>query len=168
MPQHHGVLPAREIPCGILTVSDSRTVKDDASGQLIRALLEGAGHPVLSYAIVRDEPVAIRAAVLEATGRPGLRALLVNGGTGITARDVTVESVADLWSRELPGFGEVFRALSFAEIGPRGLLSRATAGVVGQAFVALLPGSPAGCRLAVERLILPALGHAAALLGAAR
>jgi molybdenum cofactor biosynthesis protein B len=161
---HQGVVPAADVPCGILTVSDTRTPEDDTSGQLIRGLLEAAGHPIVSYAIVRDEPVAIRTAVLQAAEDPRVRALIVSGGTGITARDVTVESVAELWTRELRGFGETFRALSFSEIGPTALLSRATAGVVGSTFVALLPGSSAGCRLAVERLVLPLLGHVAALL----
>jgi len=161
---HQGVISAADVPCGILTVSDSRTPEDDASGRLIRELLEAGGHPIASYAIVRDEPVAIRTAVLQAAEDPRIRALIVSGGTGITARDVTVESVAALWTRELPGFGEVFRALSFAEIGPAAVLSRAAGGVVGSTFVALLPGSSTGCRLAVERLVLPLLGHVAALL----
>jgi molybdenum cofactor biosynthesis protein B len=164
MPPHHGTIPPAEISCGILTVSDTRTVETDASGRLIRDLLEAAGHPIGSYAIVPDEPGAVRAAVSAAVERPGLRALIVNGGTGITARDLTVESVTGLWTRELPGFGEMFRSLSYAEIGPAGLLSRATAGVIGGKFVALLPGSPSGCRLALERLIIPMLGHVTALL----
>jgi molybdopterin adenylyltransferase len=161
---HQGVVPAPQVACGILTVSDTRTPEDDASGRVIRELLEAAGHPIASYTIVPDEPVAIRAAVLRAAEEGRVRALIVSGGTGIAARDVTVESVAGLWTRELPGFGETFRALSFAEIGPAAVLSRAAAGVIGSTFVALLPGSSAGCRLAVERLVLPLLGHVAALL----
>jgi len=168
MPAHRGVLPPDEISCGILTVSDSRTAENDVSGQLIRSLLTAAGHPVVSYTIVRDEVVPIRAAIETVAGGGGVRALIVNGGTGITSRDVTVEGVATLWTRELPGFGETFRALSWAEIGAAGLLSRATAGIVGGTFVALLPGSPKGCRLAVERLVLPMLGHVAALLAGER
>jgi molybdopterin adenylyltransferase len=168
MPPHHGAIPPGEISCGILTVSDTRTHETDASGHLIRELLQAAGHPVGSYAIVPDEPIAVRAAVRAAVQLPGLRALLVNGGTGIAARDLTVESVAGLWARELPGFGEMFRSLSYAEIGAAGLLSRATAGVIEGRFVALLPGSPAGCRLALERLILPMLGHVTALLAGER
>src|SRR5206468_2642158 len=124
MPPHHGVIPSAEISCGILTVSDSRTVDTDASGQLIRELLQAAGHPIDVYVVVPDEPAEVRAAVSAAVELPGLRALIVNGGTGITTRDLTVESMAGLWTRELPGFGEMFRALSYAEIGPAGLLSR--------------------------------------------
>jgi len=166
MPPHQQTVPPREIGCGILTVSDTRTEADDATGALIRALLEAAGHPIVSHVLVPDEPVAIRAAVSGAIDNPQVRALIVNGGTGITARDVTVDSVASLWTCELPGFGEIFRSLSHAEIGPTAVLSRATAGVIAGKFVALLPGSTAACRLAVERLIVPVLGHAAALLTA--
>jgi molybdenum cofactor biosynthesis protein B len=164
MAPHVGTIPSSEIGCGILTVSDTRTVENDRSGAVIRSLLEAAGHPIVTYEIVRDDPVAIHAAVTAAVERPATRALLVSGGTGIAARDVTVESVAGLWTRQLPGFGEMFRALSYAEIGASALLSRATAGVIAGKFVALLPGSTAGCRLAVERLVLPMLGHAVALL----
>ncbi len=96
--------------------------------------------------------------------RPDVRAVIVTGGTGIAPRDVTIESLASTWSKELPGFGEIFRALSFAEIGAAAFLSRATAGVIGDSFVAVLPGSPAACELALSRLLLPALGHAVGLL----
>lgn len=164
MARHPYPVPAAEIGCGILTVSDTRTERDDSSGALIRTLLEAAGYPVRAYSIVPDEPVAIRVAVSGAVEQPELRALIVNGGTGITARDLTVESAATLWTVELPGFGELFRALSYAEIGAAAFLSRATAGVIAGKFVALLPGSTAACRLAVERLIVPQLGHVAALL----
>ena len=164
MAHHPHPVPAAEIGCGILTVSDTRTEADDRSGALIRTLLEDAGYPVRTYSIVPDEPVAIRAAVSGAVEQPEVQALIVNGGTGINVRDVTVESTASLWTRELPGFGELFRALSYAEIGAAAFLSRATAGVIAGKFVALLPGSTEACRLAVERLIVPQLGHVAALL----
>jgi len=163
---HHRALPAKEIGCGLLTVSDTRTEANDASGLLIRTLLEEGGYPIRSYAIVADDPVGIRSAVTEAVERADVRALVVTGGTGIAARDVTIESLESLWTRELPGFGEMFRALSFADIGPTALLSRATAGVIATTFVAVLPGSTAACRLAMERLIMPVLGHAVALIGA--
>jgi molybdenum cofactor biosynthesis protein B len=164
MAAHVGEVPATEIPCGIVTVSDTRTAATDQSGAAVRSLLEEKGYPVVLHEIVPDELVAIRAAVTGALERPELRALIVTGGTGIAARDVTVESVATLWARELPGFGEAFRALGFAEIGPKALLSRATAGVIAGKFVALLPGSVAGCRLAMDRLVVPLLGHVTALL----
>jgi len=125
---HRGAVPADQIGCAVLTVSDTRTEADDESGLLIRTLLETGGHPVPFYAIVPDDPVAIRAGVTEIVERRDVRALVVTGGTGIAPRDVTIESIGSLWTRELPGFGETFRALSFAEIGPPALLSRATAG----------------------------------------
>lgn len=155
------------VGCAILTVSDTRTEADDLSGAAIRTLLGDAGHAVKCYALVPDDVVAIRRAVTDAVQRTDVMAVIVNGGTGISDRDTTVESLAGLWTKELPGFGELFRMLSFAEIGAAALLSRATAGVVAGKFVAVLPGSPAACRLALERLILPELGHVAALLAPA-
>ena len=166
MAPHVGEVPAADIPCGIVTVSDTRTPATDQSGAAIRAVLEENGYPVVLHEIVRDELVGIRTAVTAALERPELRALIVSGGTGIAARDVTIESVATLWARELPGFGEAFRALGFAEIGPKALLSRATAGIIAGKFVAFLPGSVAGCRLAMDRLVVPLLGHVTALLAA--
>jgi molybdopterin adenylyltransferase len=152
------------VSCAIVTVSDTRSAGDDRSGAAIRTKLEGAGHTVSSTVIVRDEAAAIRAAVVAATEQQEIGAVIVTGGTGIAGRDVTIESLAGLWTKELPGFGEIFRALSFAAVGPAAFLSRATAGVIAGVFVAVLPGSPAACELALERLILPELGHIAALL----
>lgn len=151
--------------CAVITVSDTRTAADDRSGPVIRRALEAAGHVVASSAIVADEVEAIRGAVSAATARPDVGAVILTGGTGIAARDVTIESLADRWTKELPGFGEIFRALSFAEIGPAAFLSRATAGVIDGTFVAVLPGSPAACELALGRLLLPELGHVVDLLG---
>jgi len=155
---------SRSIGCGIVTVSDTRTASTDESGSAIRAALEAAGHRVCTSTIVPDDADAIRAAVGATTTDPHVTAVLVTGGTGISARDVTLESIRGLWTKELPGFGELFRSLSFAEIGPAAILSHATAGVINGRFVAVLPGSPAACRLAVDRLIVPVLGHVAALL----
>lgn len=164
MAPHLQTVPPGEVGCAILTVSDTRTERDDASGASIRAALEAAGYPVRAYAIVPDDSAAIRAALADAVGRGDTVVVVVSGGTGIAPRDITIESIAGLWQKELPGFGEVFRALSHAEIGAKAFLSRATAGVVRGKFVAILPGSPAACRLAMERLILPELGHIAGLL----
>jgi molybdenum cofactor biosynthesis protein B len=138
------------------------------SGRTIRDLLVAAGHHVTGYDVVRDERTAIRQAVTAALERPGSDALIVSGGTGVAPRDVTLESLEDLWTKRLPGFGELFRVLSHGEIGPAAFLSRAAAGVVAGRFVAVLPGSPAACRLAMERLILPELGHIADLLAPPR
>ena len=155
----------RHVQCALVTVSDTRTPSDDRSGLVLRSGLEAAGHVVVSTEIVRDDRGAIREAVIAATGRPDVHAVLVSGGTGVAARDVTIESLAGAWQKELPGFGEIFRAESFAEIGAAAFLSRATAGIIAETFVAVLPGSPSACTLALERLILPEIGHVVGLLG---
>ena len=166
-PTPHGKSPAAEhrshaptqVGCFVLTCSDSRAQVDDVSGRALREGLQTAGHTVVGSAVVKDEPEAIRTAVLGAIER-GARAVLVTGGTGITRRDQTLEAIRPLMEREIPGFGELFRMLSFAEVGSAAWLSRATAGTVRGALVFLLPGSPNAVRLALERLILPELGHA--------
>ena len=166
-PTPHGKSPAAEhrshaptqVGCFVLTCSDSRAQVDDVSGRALREGLQTAGHTVVGSAVVKDEPEAIRTAVLGAIER-GARAVLVTGGTGITRRDQTLEAIRPLMEREIPGFGELFRMLSFAEVGGAAWLSRATAGTVRGALVFLLPGSPNAVRLALERLILPELGHA--------
>ncbi len=165
MEKHHRADSVHQVQCAIVTVSDTRTVGDDRSGPVLHQGLVAAGHSVISTVIVADEREAIREAVLAATKRSEVGAVLVTGGTGIAARDVTIESLAGTWEKELPGFGEIFRALSFAEIGAAAFLSRATAGVIATTFVAVLPGSPGACKLALERLILPAIGHVVGLLG---
>jgi molybdopterin adenylyltransferase len=163
----HGESPAREhrsdapthVSCFVLTCSDSRAQADDVSGRALREGLEAAGHLVVGQAVVRDEPDAIRAAV-ERGLEGGARAVLITGGTGITRRDQTVEAIRPLLDKEIPGFGELFRMLSFQEIGSAAWLSRALAGTVRGALVFVLPGSPNAVRLALERLVLPELGHA--------
>ncbi len=166
MGAHHRESALRPVPCAIVTVSDTRKPADDRSGAVIRDALAGAGHGIVATTIVPDDVEAIRRAVLEYAGREDVRAVIVTGGTGVAPRDVTIESLAAEWTKELPGFGEIFRALSFAEIGPAAFLSRATAGVIAGTFVAVLPGSPAACRLALERVLLPELGHVVGLLDA--
>ena len=147
------------IGCAILTASDTRTPEQDESGQLIRLLLENGGHAIRFYRVVPDDPAAIGTAVGEAESDPAVRVILLNGGTGIAPRDRTYEAVCDLIERPLPGFGELFRMLSFEEIGAAAMLTRATAGIRGSRALFSLPGSPGAVRLAVERLILPELGH---------
>jgi molybdenum cofactor biosynthesis protein B len=164
MAAHHRADVARSLRCLTITVSDTRTVENDRSGAVIREALEQAGHTVAAPVIVPDEADAIRRAVLNAANGRDVEVVLVTGGTGVAPRDVTIESLAGTWSKELPGFGEIFRALSFAEIGAAAFLSRATAGVIAGTFVAVLPGSPAACELALRRLLLPQLGHVVGLL----
>ena len=147
-----------------LTVSDTRTEADDRSGDVIREVLDAAGHTRTGSAIVKDEPDQIRGAVLAAIA-DGAQAVVITGGTGLTTRDSTFEVLDALIERPLPGFGELFRMLSWEEIGAASMLSRATAGVVQGAIVFALPGSSKGVRLGVEKLIGPELGHIADQLG---
>lgn len=144
---------------GVLTVSDTRDEAADATGKRIRSLLEAAGHAVAAYAVVRDEAPAIRAAVASWLDGGTVQAVVVNGGSGASPRDVTPEAVRPLLDKELPGFGELFRALSYQEIGPAAYLSRALAGTARGIPVFCLPGSTSAAALAVERLILPEAGH---------
>ena len=148
---------------GIITLSDTRTAQTDESGRLIRELVERAGHRVVHYEIAPDAPELIERAI--AASLEGVDALIMNGGTGIAPRDSTIEVVRRMLDKELDGFGELFRMLSYHEIGPASFLSRALAGVIRGKVVVALPGSPAACRLGLEKLLLPELGHMAHLLG---
>jgi len=142
-----------------LTVSDTRTRKDDVSGRVMREHVSAAGHRVHAEAIVPDEPDAVRDHVLAWALDPACDAVVASGGTGLSARDQTVEAVSGLFDVSIDGFGEMFRWLSFAEIGSRAMLSRAAAGVVRGTPVFLLPGSPAAVTLALSRLVLPEIAH---------
>jgi molybdenum cofactor biosynthesis protein B len=156
--EHRAKSPT-SVGCAIITVSDTRTEATDASGQLIRESLEGAGHQVLASSIVPDEPPEIRRAIEEATGTEGVKAVLLTGGTGITPRDRTADVVSEMLDKPMDGFGELFRVFSYEEIGAAAMLSRAVGGVAGGALVFAMPGSRAAVRLAMEKLILPDLGH---------
>ena len=149
------------VPTAVITVSDTRTLETDTGGALVVEQLEAAGHGVVSRVIVSDEPGRIAAALDEALARDGVRAVIVTGGTGVAPRDVTPESVEPLLERLVPGFGELFRALSYREIGSAALLSRALAGLARGRVVFVIPGSRGAVRLAMEKLILPELGHLA-------
>jgi molybdenum cofactor biosynthesis protein B len=159
----HTRLSKSNLKVGVITASDSRTPETDSSGRLIRERLETAGHAVVYYEIVPDVAERIAGAVLDHLEQ--LDAVIVNGGTGIAPRDSTIEALRPLLEKEIEGFGEIFRALSYQEIGASAMLSRALAGVCKGRFIAALPGSTAGCRLAMEKLIVPELGHIAYLLG---
>jgi molybdenum cofactor biosynthesis protein B len=148
----------------VVTVSDTRTAETDVSGARIRAALEGAGHRVVSYAILPDEPGRIREHVERALADPGVQAVIVNGGTGVAPRDTTYEALTALLEKRLDGFGELFRMLSWEQVGSAAMLSRAAAGVARGKILASLPGSPDAVTLAMERLLVPELGHIARLL----
>ena len=143
----------------VLTISDTRTEATDTSGALIVALAEGAGHSVVDRAIIPDEPDRIHPILDSYRDRSDLHAVLLTGGTGISPRDRTSETVSALLTRPLPGFGELFRMLSYAEIGSACILSRAVGGLMGELVVLVMPGSRAGVQLAMTRIILPELPH---------
>jgi molybdenum cofactor biosynthesis protein B len=147
------------VAAAVVTVSDTRTLEDDAGGGLIVELLEEAGHSVASRVIVKDEPAEIAAAVQNATSRHGVRAVIVTGGTGVAPRDVTPDAIEPLLDRTIPGFGELYRTLSYQEIGSAALLSRSLAGLREGRVIFAVPGSRGAVRLAMEKLILPELGH---------
>lgn len=159
VPREHKAHAPRSIGCFVLTISDSKTAETDTSGALIRELLAGAGHSVVGHAIVQDEPDQVSAVVREECAKPAVQAFILTGGTGLTSRDSTFEAVEALLDKRLTGFGELFRVLSYQEIGAAAMLSRAQAGVVKGRALFSLPGSPNACRLALEKLILPELGH---------
>lgn len=148
---------------GILTASDTRTVASDGSGQWICERLRAAGHDIADYRVRHDDAGEIETALLEQL-ELGVDAIVVTGGTGVSPRDQVPEAMERVCSRLLPGFGELFRQLSFEEIGPRAMASRAVAGVRGACLIFALPGSTAACRLGVDRLILPELPHLTSML----
>ena len=150
--------------CLVVTVSDTRTLEDDPSGDRACELLCEAGHEVRERGVVRDDRQAIAAVVRAGAVNPEIDAVLLTGGTGLAPRDVTPEAVAEILERRLDGFGELFRMLSFEEIGPAAMLSRAVAGTIGRTVIFALPGSTAAVDLGVRRLIVPELAHIAGLL----
>ena len=158
--EHKSHAPA-SVACYVLTVSDSRTPDTDTGGLAIRQLLEQAGHQVTGHGLVKDEPAQVTAAVRAQLADPRTTVIITTGGTGITSRDGTYEAIDGLLEKRLDGFGELFRMLSFQEIGASAMMSRATAGTVGRKAIFILPGSPNAVRLAMTKLILPELGHVA-------
>ncbi len=171
------------VPCAVLTISDTRTVETDKSGQYIRASLTAAGHSIEHYAILKDDPASIRETLISLIADPGVSAILLTGGTGLSARDTTYEVVDALLEKRLDGFGELFRSLSYAEIGSGAMLSRAVAGIVEHRYgehrsgehgsgehgsgehgsdatvLFSMPGSTGAVTLALQKLILPELPH---------
>lgn len=152
----------RGINCAVITVSDTRTTANDGSGRRIQELLRAQEHHVAHYQILKDEPDQIAAAI--AALPPVTEVVILNGGTGVARRDTTYEAVTRLLDKELAGFGELFRMLSYEQIGAAAMLSRATAGVAGTRILFSVPGSTAAVELAMTKLILPALGHVVGLV----
>lgn len=147
------------VRCAVVTVSDTRTSETDTGGQLLHDLLVQAGFRIVVREIVADEPTLMRRRLEAFRDDPQVDAVLLTGGTGLSGRDQTFETVSSLVTKPLPGYGELFRMLSFQEIGPAAMLSRAVGGLMDRTVVLTMPGSPAAVRLAVERLIAPELRH---------
>lgn len=156
--EHEAASPA-VVRCYVLTISDTRTEATDTSGRAILDLLWAEGHPVAGYRIVRDEPADVQAFILQQLDNPAVQAVITTGGTGITSRDTTFEAIDALFEKRLEGFGELFRMLSYQEIGAAAMLSRAVAGIARGKIIISLPGSEHAVRLGMTKLILPELGH---------
>ena len=159
--QEHRQQAADGIRCAVITVSDTRTPETDTSGRLMQDALAQAGHVVHAYCIVKDEPDDIRRLLRHHIQDADTDAVLLSGGTGLSSRDGTYEVVRDCLEKELTGFGELFRYLSYDEIGAAAMMSRATAGVANGTVIVSMPGSSAAVRLAMKKLILPELAHMA-------
>jgi molybdenum cofactor biosynthesis protein B len=155
---HRASGPA-SVRCFVLTVSDTRTADTDSSGRAIADMLTAAGHAVTGRAIVKDDADLVRETVVRQLANPDVQAIVTTGGTGITSRDSTYEAIAGLLQKRLDGFGELFRMLSYEQIGAAAMMSRACAGLSAGRIIVSLPGSEAAVRLAMERLIVPELGH---------
>ncbi|MFI5459545.1 MAG: molybdenum cofactor biosynthesis protein B [Isosphaerales bacterium] len=155
----HRAAAGGSLNLAVVTVSDTRTIETDSSGALIVALAEEAGHRLIERAIVPDEPARLSSLLEALRVRDDLHAVLVTGGTGISSRDRTYETVSALLTKPLPGYGELFRMLSFAEIGPACVLSRAVGGLIDRLVILVMPGSRAAVELAMRRIILPELPH---------
>jgi molybdenum cofactor biosynthesis protein B len=156
--EHRSQSP-KSVRCAVVTVSDTRTLETDRGGQLVAELLTAAGHQATARQIVPDDPARIRPLVERLADPAAVDAILITGGTGIAARDQTFETISGLLTKTMPGYGELFRMLSYEDIGPAAMLSRAIGGVVNNVVVLTMPGSVAAVRLAMEKLIVPEIGH---------
>ncbi len=152
------------VRCAIITVSDTRTEETDTSGRRIKELLAAHDHPVVAYQILKDEPEQITAAVQALLEQSDVDAIITSGGTGIAPRDTTFEAIQELLEKEITGFGEMFRMLSYEDIGTSAMLTRATAGVANGKVIVSLPGSTGAVELGMSKLVLPELGHMMFLL----
>ena len=156
--EHKAAAPP-SVHCFIVTVSDTRTLENDTSGRTIAELLTAAGHVVTGRTVVRDDPELVHGTIERHLADRGVQVIITTGGTGITSRDSTYEAISTLLEKRLDGFGELFRMLSYQEVGPAAMMSRACAGLVAGRIVVALPGSPGAVRLAMVKLVIPELGH---------
>ncbi len=159
VPDEHRQEAPQVAGCAVITVSDTRTIETDTGGQTVVDLLTEAGHQIHRREIIPDEPDRMRPLLAELCDDQRVDAILMTGGTGLGSRDQTFETVSELLTKPLPGYGELFRMLSYQEIGPAAMLSRATGGLIGRTVLLTMPGSRAAVRLALQQIILPELGH---------
>lgn len=157
--QEHKAAAPKRVSCFVLTVSDTRTEDTDTSGGAIIDLLTAAGHHVAGRAIVKDEPADVIRHVSDQLSSGAVQVIITTGGTGLTSRDTTYDAIGEVIEKRLEGFGELFRMLSYQDIGPAAMLSRASAGVARGKLIVSLPGSEAAVRLAMSKLLIPELGH---------
>lgn len=157
--EEHKEKAPRSVSCAAITISDSRTEENDESGKLIKEKLSQNGHKVIFYSILKNEADAIQKKTYELLEQEEVQVIITSGGTGVSHRDVTIESISPILKKKLDGFGELFRLLSYQEIGTASVMSRAMAGVAGGKVIICLPGSLGAVSLAMEKLILPEIGH---------
>ena len=157
--QEHKQQAPQSVSCAVLTISDSRTEQDDESGRLLKEKLSQNGHRVIFYSILKNEAESIEKKIHELLGQEELQVIITSGGTGVSHRDITVETVSPILEKKLDGFGELFRFLTYQELGTASIMSRAIAGVARGKVIICLPGSPGAADLAMDRVILPEIGH---------
>jgi molybdenum cofactor biosynthesis protein B len=156
--EHRHLAPG-SVSCAVVTISDSRTEADDESGKLIRQRLSDNEHRVVAYYLLKNEPEAIREKIMELAGQEDVQVIITSGGTGVSHRDVTVDTVEPMLEKRLDGFGELFRYLTYQDIGTGSIMSRAVGGVIGGKVILCFPGSLGAATLAMDKVILPELGH---------
>ncbi len=155
----HKELSPKAVTCAVLVISDSRTEKTDESGKYLVEKMENSGHTVVDYTLLKNDSSAIKQKLEDLLSQEELQVIITSGGTGVSMRDVTVETVTPMLDKMLDGFGELFRTLSYMEIGTASIMSRAIAGVISGRTIICIPGSLAAVKLAVEKIILPEIGH---------
>ena len=157
--QEHKYKGPKSVSCAVLTISDTRTEQDDESGRLIRQKLSEAGHRVILHCVLKNETDSIQKKIYELLKEEALQVIIAIGGTGVSHRDITIETIYPILEKKLDGFGELFRFLTYSEIGTGSIMSRAIAGVARGKVIFCLPGSPEAGKLAMDKIILPELGH---------
>ena len=156
--EHKSEAP-KSVGCAVVTISDSRTEETDESGKLMKEKLAAAGHQVVAYRLLENEADAIKQTIEELCDEENINVIITGGGTGLSHRDVTVETISLMLEKTMDGFGELFRSLSFQEIGTSAMMSRAIGGVLEGRVILCIPGSRGATQLAIEKIILPEIGH---------